>query len=66
IATTGAVAAWLADRRASAESHARRLAEAFELANVETKTEASATVETPAQVTDHVMAELQRILQEHS
>ncbi|MFM7391447.1 MAG: ArsA family ATPase [Actinomycetota bacterium] len=66
IATTGAVAAWLADRRASAESHARRLAEAFELANVETITEASATVETPAQVTDHVVAELQRILQEHS
>ncbi|MFM8417996.1 MAG: ArsA family ATPase [Actinomycetota bacterium] len=66
IATNGAVAAWLADRRASAESHARRLAEAFELANVETITEASATVETPAQVTDHVVAELQRILQEHS
>ncbi|MFM8957229.1 MAG: ArsA family ATPase, partial [Actinomycetota bacterium] len=66
IATTGAVAAWLADRRASAESHGRRLAEAFELANVETITEASATVETPAQVTDHVVAELQRILQEHS
>ncbi|MFM8714628.1 MAG: ArsA family ATPase [Actinomycetota bacterium] len=66
IATTGAVAAWLADRRASAELHARRLAEAFELANVETITEASATVETPAQVTDHVVAELQRILQEHS
>jgi anion-transporting ArsA/GET3 family ATPase len=66
IATTGAVAAWLADRRASAESHARRLAEAFELANVEAITEASATVETPAQVTDHVVAELQRILQEHS
>ncbi|MFM7962953.1 MAG: ArsA family ATPase [Actinomycetota bacterium] len=66
IATTGAVAAWLADRRASAESHGRRLAEAFELANVEAITEASATVETPAQVTDHVVAELQRILQEHS
>ncbi|MFM8015517.1 MAG: ArsA family ATPase [Actinomycetota bacterium] len=66
IATTGAVAAWLADRRASAESHARRLAEAFELANVEAITEASATVETPAQVTDHVVAELQRILPEHS
>jgi len=66
IATTGAVAAWLADRRASAESHARRLAEAFELANVETITEASATVETPAQVTDHVVEELQRILLEHS
>ena len=66
IATTGAVAAWLADRRASAGSHGRRLAEAFELSNVETITEASATVETPAQVTDHVVAELQRILQEHS
>ena len=66
IATTAAVAAWLADRRASAESHGRRLAEAFELANVETITEASATVETPAQVTAHVVAELQRILQEHS
>jgi len=66
VATTAAVAAWLADRRASAESHGRRLAEAFELANVETITEASATVETPAQVTAHVVAELQRILQEHS
>ena len=66
IATTGAVAAWLADRRASAESHARRLAETFELANVETITEASAVVETPAQVTDHVVEELQRILLEHS
>ena len=66
VATTGAVAAWLADRCAAAESHGRRLAEAFELANVETITEASATVETPAQVTAHVVAELQRILQEHS
>ena len=66
IATTGAVAAWLADRRAAAESHGRRLAEAFELANVEAITEASASVETPAQVTDHVVEELQRILQEHS
>jgi len=66
IATTEAVAAWLADRRASAESHARRLAEAFELADVETIAEANAAVESPAQVTDHVLAELRRILREHS
>jgi len=60
-----AVADWLVARRGAAENHARRLAEAFELGNVETISEAPAETGSPAQVTEHVVRELQRILQEH-
>ena len=61
-----AAAEWLAVRRSAAESHARRLADAFELGNVETISEAPAGVSSPAQVTEHVVCELQRVLQEHA
>ena len=61
-----AVADWLVSRRTAAESHAKRLADAFELGNVETISEAPAETGSPAQVTEHVVHELQRILQEHA
>ncbi|MGA1419013.1 MAG: ArsA family ATPase [Ilumatobacteraceae bacterium] len=61
-----AVADWLVACRTAAESHARRLADAFELGNVETISEAPAETASPAQVTEHVVQELHRILQEHA
>ena len=66
IAPSLAAAEWLVARRAAAESHARHLADAFELANVETISEATAAAASPAQVTEHVQGELRRILREHA
>lgn len=60
------VLTWLADRRSSAELHASRLAEAFELANVETLSEAGAEARDPARVTAHLVSEIQRLLAEHA
>jgi len=61
-----AVAEWVVARRAAAEQNARRLADSFELANVETITEAPSAVDTPIAVTDHVVHELARLLEEHA
>ena len=61
-----AAADWLAARRSAAESQARHLAEAFELGNVETISEAPASATSPSQVTDHVVREMQRLLLEHA
>jgi anion-transporting ArsA/GET3 family ATPase len=61
-----AAADWLAARRSAAESQARHLAEAFELGNVETISEAPASASSPSQVTDHVVREMQRLLLEHA
>lgn len=60
------VVTWLDGRRRSAEAHAARLAEAFELANVETLSEAGADVGDPARVTAHLVSEIQRLLVEHA
>jgi hypothetical protein len=59
-------AEWLAARRAAAQAQAAVLADEFELANVETISEAPTQSGSPQQVTDHVVAELQRILREHA
>jgi anion-transporting ArsA/GET3 family ATPase len=60
------VVAWLTERRRSAEMHARRLAEAFELGNVETLSEATTNIDQPAQVTAHLVSEIERLLTEHT
>lgn len=60
------VLAWLVERRRSAETHAKRLAEAFELGNVETLSEAEADVDDPARVTAHLVSEIERLLAEHA
>ena len=65
---TSEVAEWLVARREAAETHAKRLADAFELGNIETIAEARATGQpamSPVVTTDHVVGELQRILREH-
>lgn len=61
-----AVADWVVTRRSAAEENAGRLAEAFELGNVETISEASPTIESPHDITDHVVRELALLLQEHA
>lgn len=67
---TSEVVEWLVARREMAETQARRLADAFEIGNVETIIEANAGDaagrSSPVRVTEHVVAELHRILQEHS
>lgn len=63
---TREVVAWLDRRRRSAEVHAARLAEAFELANVETLVEAGSDAKDPARVTAHLVSEIERLLVEHA
>ena len=45
-----------------AQQQVQRLAEAFELANVETIAEAPADVASPQHITDHLVGELHRLL----
>lgn len=66
LAASVTAAEWLAARRAAAQAQAAVLADEFELANVETISEAPTQSDSPQQVTDHVVAELQRILREHA
>ena len=53
---------WLVAQRSEAQQQVQRLAEAFELANVETIAEAPADVALPQQITDHLVGELHRLL----
>ena len=53
---------WLVAQRSEAQQQVQRLAEAFELANVETIAEAPADVASPQHITDHLVGELQRLL----
>lgn len=66
LTATVAVGEWLVSRRAEAEQHARRLADAFELGNVDTIAEAPAEVDAPAQVTEHLAREIERIVRDHT
>lgn len=70
---TRAVVDWLATRRIAAESHARALANAFELGSVETLAEAPVTSDdgsagdrTPAAIVAHLASEIDRVLREHA
>ena len=53
---------WLVAQRSEAQQQVQRLAEAFELANVETIAEAPADVASPQHITDHLVGELHRLL----
>ena len=53
---------WLVAQRSEAQQQVQRLAEAFELANVETVAEAPADVASPQHITDHLVGELHRLL----
>ena len=66
LTATVSVGEWLVSRRAEAEQHARRLADAFELGNVDTIAEAPAEVDAPAQVTEHLAREIERIVRDHT
>jgi len=66
LAASVTVAEWLVARHAAAQEQAASLANEFEIGNVETIAEASTQADSPQQVTDHVVAELQRILREHA
>lgn len=66
LTATVAVGEWLVSRRAEAEQHARRLADAFELGSVDTIAEAPAEVDAPAQVTEHLAREIERIVRDHT
>jgi anion-transporting ArsA/GET3 family ATPase len=68
-----AVVQWLAARRAAAEGHAKVLADAFELANVETLSEAPAESgdaeaghRVPTTIVAHLVGEIDRVLGEHA
>lgn len=70
---TRAVVQWLAARRAAAEGHAKVLADAFELANVETLSEAPAESgdaeaghRVPSAIVAHLVGEIDRVLGEHA
>lgn len=60
------VCEWLNERRISAEHHANRLAEALEVGNVETISEAAAGTHSPELITQHLEHEMRRILGEHA
>lgn len=60
------VCEWLNERRISAEHHANRLAEALEVGNVETISEAAAGTHSPELITKHLEHEMRRILGEHA
>ena len=53
---------WLVAQRSEAQQQVQRLAEAFELGNVETIAEAPADVALPQHITDHLVGELHRLL----
>lgn len=63
---TRSVVAWLGARRRAAEYQAKRLADAFELGNVETISDAGGSLGDPKLVTAHLVAEIERILKEHA
>jgi anion-transporting ArsA/GET3 family ATPase len=70
---TRAVVQWLAARRAAAEGHAKVIADAFELANVETLSEAPAESgdaeaghRVPTTIVAHLVGEIDRVLGEHA
>lgn len=70
---TRAVVEWLTTRRTAAEGHARALADAFELGNVETLSEApakggdaSAGNRAPTAIVAHLVGEINRVLSEHA
>ena len=70
---TRAVVQWLAARRAAAEGHAKVLADAFELATVETLSEAPAESgdaeaghRVPSAIVAHLVGEIDRVLGEHA
>lgn len=63
---TRGVVGWLASRRAAAEVHATRLADAFELGNVETISEAAGDLDDPRLITAHLETEIERLLAEHA
>jgi anion-transporting ArsA/GET3 family ATPase len=70
---TRAVVEWLTTRRTAAEGHARALADAFELGNVETLSEApakggdaSAGNRAPTAIVAHLVGEISRVLSEHA
>lgn len=65
LAKTAAVCDWLVTRRTESEQYVGRLAEAFEIGNIETISEAPAEVESPTQITDYLVNEIERILREH-
>ncbi len=62
---TVAVGEWLVARRTEAEQHAQRLADAFEMGNIDTIAEASADIDAPAQITEHLAREIERIVRDH-
>ena len=62
LARTVQAADWLVAHRSEAQQQVQRLAEAFELANVETIAEAPADVASPQHITDHLVGELHRLL----
>ena len=66
LAPTLEVCEWLNERRISAEHHANRLAEALEVGNVETISEAAAGTHSPELITKHLEHEMHRILGEHA
>jgi anion-transporting ArsA/GET3 family ATPase len=66
LAPTLEVCEWLNERRISAEHHANRLAEALEVGNVETISEAAAGTHSPESITKHLEHEMRRILDEHA
>lgn len=66
LAPTLEVCEWLNERRISAEHHANRLAEALEVGNVETISEAVAGTHSPESITKHLEHEMRRILDEHA
>jgi len=66
LAPTLEVCEWLNERRISAEHHANRLAEALEVGNVETISEAAAGTHSPELITQHLEHEMRRILGEHA
>jgi len=66
LAPTLEVCEWLNERRVNAEHHANRLAEAMEVGNVETISEAAAGTHSPESITKHLELEMRRILDEHA
>lgn len=66
LAPTLEVCEWLNERRVNAEHHANRLAEALEVGNVETISEAAAGANSPESITRHLELEMRRILDEHA
>ena len=66
LTNTIAVCDWLVARRTEAQLHAQRLADAFEIGNIETIAEAASDIESPARITDHLVTEIARIVRDHA